>query len=73
MDIENSDADLTMQNWTNLSVLIQANPLQVAGSPTLFEALPQEFLPSIFSAHAAGCTAALGALCNQRSRCLQQH
>ena len=54
-----SDAELTTNNWTNLMVLIETMPLQTSPSPTMFEAMPPEFLPVIYSAHTADCLSAL--------------
>ena len=55
-----SDADLVTKNWNDLSAMLTTNPLPPEPSPTLFEALPPEFLQPICAAHAAGCASAMG-------------
>lgn len=60
-DIDDTDADAnrTTTNWTSLGTLIQTTPLLPAAAPTMFENLPHEFLPFIYSSHTARCTTAL--------------
>ena len=55
-----SDPYLATKNWNDLSAMLTTNPLPPEPSPTLFEALPPEFLQPICAAHVAGCASAMG-------------